>query len=119
MTLQECYAAMGANYNDVLGRLRKEERIRKFLLMALEDSSYDLLCSSLKERNLSEAFRAAHTIKGVSSNLSLTELYQASSELSDVLRNREDYGEDIEPAFERVAQAYVKTAECIRALAQE
>lgn len=118
MTLQECYAAMGADYDDVLSRLRKEDRIQKFLLMSLEDPSYELLCSSLKERNMSEAFRAAHTLKGVSSNLSLSGLYRASSELADVLRNRQEYGEDIEPVFERVSQAYAKVAECVHALTE-
>ncbi len=52
MTVKECYDAMGADYEDVAGRLRTDERIRKFVLKVLNDSSYALLCSSLEERNI-------------------------------------------------------------------
>ena len=40
MTIQECYEAIGGNYEDVLGRLRSEALIRKFTLKFLEDQSY-------------------------------------------------------------------------------
>ena len=43
MTVKECYDAMGADYEDVLGRLRKDERIQKFVLKLLNDKSYELL----------------------------------------------------------------------------
>ena len=32
MTIQECYKEMGADYEEVQGRLRTEERIKKFVL---------------------------------------------------------------------------------------
>ena len=32
MTLQECYAALGGNYDDVLGRLHSERLVQKFVL---------------------------------------------------------------------------------------
>ena len=73
MTLQECYAAMGGNYEDVIGRLRSERLVQKFVLKFLDDGSYSLLCQSLEEKNYEEAFRAAHTIKGVCQNLSIKE----------------------------------------------
>ena len=64
MTVKECYDAMGADYEDVFARLRKDERIQKFLLKVMNDKSYDLLCSSLESGDMAEAFRAAHTLKG-------------------------------------------------------
>ena len=48
MTLQECYTAMGGNYDDAIGRLRSERLVQKFVLKYLNDGSYDLLCSSLE-----------------------------------------------------------------------
>ena len=71
MTVKECYEIIGANYEEVESRLRTEERIKKFLLKVLNDKSYDLLCDSIKQKNMEEAFRAAHTLKGISQNLSL------------------------------------------------
>lgn len=56
---------MGADYEDVLKRLYSEGMIRKFARMFLDDDSYPKLERSLKEENVEEAFRAAHTLKGV------------------------------------------------------
>ena len=119
MTVKECYDAMGADYEDVCGRLRTDERIKKFVLKVLNDSSYTLLCTSLEERNIPEAFRAAHTLKGICQNLSLTKLYQSANEMAELLRNREEYSVDIEPVLERVKQDYATTTDCIQKLASE
>ena len=65
MTLKECYQAMDASYDEVISRLRSERMVQKFALKFLNDGSYQLLISSMEEGNCEEAFRAAHTIKGV------------------------------------------------------
>lgn len=113
MTLKDCYAAMGADYGDVLGRLRSERLIQKFVLKFLDDGSYELLCRSLEEGNQEEAFRAAHTIKGMCQNLGFTPLAQSSSELTEALR-----GGDLshaEPLMAHVRADYRKTRDAISA----
>jgi len=119
MTVKECYDAIGADYDDVFSRLRKDDRIRKFLLKVLDDKSYELLLNSVASRDMAEAFRAAHTLKGVCQNLSLTRLYKSSSRLSDVLRDRQEYGEDIAEALEPVKEDYTQMIEYIGKLAEE
>jgi HPt (histidine-containing phosphotransfer) domain-containing protein len=116
MTIQACYAAMGADYDGVASRLRTEERIRKFLLKFPQDPSYNLLCTSLQSRNMEDAFRAAHTIKGVCQNLSLTKLYQSSSNLTEMLRGRTEYIPELEPALEAVKKDYGETVSYIQEL---
>lgn len=86
MTIQECYQKMGADYEDVLKRLYSESMIRKFARMFLDDDSYPKLEDALKKENVEEAFRAAHTLKGVCQNLGFTNLYQPAYELTEVLR---------------------------------
>lgn len=113
MTLQECYSALGGDYDEVLGRLRSERMIQKFVLRFLEDKSYDLLCASMESGDYAEAFRAAHTIKGVCQNLSFTMLGQSSSELSEALRN--GYTPEADALTERVKAEYQQTAQAIRA----
>lgn len=76
MTIQECYKEMGADYEEVFHRLPRESMVHKFALMFLNDDSYPKLEQSLKEGNAQEAFRAAHTLKGVCQNLGFTNLYQ-------------------------------------------
>ena len=63
MTVKECYEAMEGSYDEVVGRLRTDERIAKFLRRVAEDGSYALLVNSFAENNIAEAFRAAHTLK--------------------------------------------------------
>ena len=87
MTLQECYAAMGGDYDDVAGRLRSDRLIQKFVLKFAEDGSYQLLVDSMAAKNYDDAFRAAHTIKGVCQNLGFTRLLDSSSRLSEALRH--------------------------------
>ena len=86
MTIQECYKEMGADYEEVFHRLPRESMVLKFALMFLNDDSYPKLEQSLKEGNAQEAFRAAHTLKGVCQNLGFTNLYQPAYELTEVLR---------------------------------
>ena len=88
MTMRECYEAIGGNYKDVLGRLHSEALIRRFTLKFLEDQSYLQLKQALENKNYEDAFRGAHTLKGVCQNLSFDHLYEVSNELTELLRDR-------------------------------
>ncbi len=119
MTLQECYAAMGGDYDEVIGRLRSERLVQKFVLKFLDDGSYDLLCRALEEGNREEAFRAAHTIKGVCSNLAFTQLLQFSSQLTELLREDGGDSEQVQALFGQVRESYQRTAQAIRSFREE
>ena len=112
MTVQECYIAMGGNYEDVLARLRSERLVQKFILKFLDDKSYELLCRSLETGDYKEAFRAAHTIKGICQNLSFTRLQISSSALTEALRSGQIQEKD--KLFKQVSEDYVVTEEAIR-----
>lgn len=87
MTLKECYAAMEGNFDDVISRLRNEKIVRKLVIKFLNDDTYSLLCGALEAQHPDEAFRAAHTLKGICQNLSFTKLYLSSSRLTEALRS--------------------------------
>ncbi len=116
MTLQECYAALGGNFDDAISRLRSEKLVQKFVLKFLNDGSYDLLCQSVDSGNYAEAFRAAHTIKGVCQNLSFVRLQDSSAELTEALRDGV-WSDQVVALYQRVCDDYHITAEAIRALA--
>ena len=116
MTVKECYEKMGANYDEVFSRLRTDERIEKFLVKVANDGSFALLCSSLAEHNMEDAFRAAHTLKGVCMNLSLTTLMHSAETITEALRGRSEYGADLEPLLASVKENYEMTVACIREL---
>lgn len=111
MTIKECYAALGGNYDDVASRLRSDRLVQKFVLKFLDDGSYTLLCDSLRDGNVQEAFRAAHTIKGMCQNLSFTRLEKSSTALTEALRGGDvKTANDLLPA---VVEDYKATCEAI------
>ena len=113
MTIQECYAALEGSYEEVLGRLYSEALVTKFVGKFLDDKSFQLLEDSLKAEDYEEAFRAAHTLKGVAQNLSFTRLYQSSHEMTEALRTKDyDLARRLLP---RVEDDYARTAAAIHA----
>ena len=50
----------------------------RFALKFLEDQSYIQLKQALENKNYEDAFRSAHTLKGVCQNLSFDRLYEVS-----------------------------------------
>lgn len=117
MTLQECYIAIVGNYEDVLSRLRSERMVQKFVLKFLDDKSFDTLCRALEAGIQEEAFRAAHTIKGMCQNLSFTKLEQSSSLMTEALRAGDMAG--AQALSERVVEDYERTVEAIRTFQAE
>ena len=115
MELKEVYEKIGGDYDDVVRRLMGEKLVRKFLLKFLDDNSYADLGRTLSEGDYKEAFRAAHTLKGVCLNLGFTELYKVSAELTEVLRGRETAGSD--ELYAQVKEQYTSLTEAIRELA--
>ncbi len=114
MTMQECYAQMGADYADVLRRLYSEAMIHKFVLLFLKDDSYQNLERALEKQDVKEAFRAAHTLKGVCQNLGFTNLYAPAAALTETLRAGQLEGTDVQ--FKAVKKQYRITTGAIRAL---
>ena len=55
---------------------------------ALDDTQLVRLGGALEKGELDTAFEAAHALKGVYGNLSLTPLYTPISELTELLRNK-------------------------------
>ena len=114
MTLQECYAALEGDYAGVTSRLPTERMVQKFVLKFLNDGSYDLLLRSMETEDYAEAFRAAHTIKGVCQNLSFTKLYTSSHALTEALRS--GWSPEAGKLLPQVKADYEQTAEAIRTL---
>lgn len=111
MTLEACYSKMGADYAGTIQRLYSENFVQKMLIKFLEDPSFQDLRISVEQNRREEAFRAAHSLKGVSQNLGFTGLYELSAELTERLRVSMD--EEALRLYEKTEQEYRKTTEII------
>lgn len=111
MDLRECYTSFGGNYDEVLGRLRKEQTVQKFMYKFLDDKSFNLFESSMESKDYDEALRAVHTLKGVCQNLSFTRLYESSASITIALKQN-----DVDKAIEmmpRLSEDYHALINCV------
>lgn len=114
MTLRECYEKLNGDYEGTLGRLSSEKLVEKFVLKFLADDSYALLEESMAVGNYSEAFRAAHTLKGVGLNLGFTKLFEVSDAMTEALRDGEK--PENETLLGKVKEEYERTIDAIQEL---
>lgn len=113
MDLKECYTEAGGDYEDVMRRFMREERVDRFLKMFLDDQSFYNLCSAIDKADYVKAFQMAHTVKGISMNLSLKALQSASEDLTENLRGGAA-DENTGRYLEAMKCAYKRTADAIR-----
>ena len=115
MTIEECYQELGGSYAEVCTRLPSPRLVEKFAAKFLEDQSFETLCKEMEAGCRQEAFRSAHTLKGVCANLSFTRLFTSSAALTETLRPESS----AIPAgalreLEEVCRDYQTTVEAIR-----
>ena len=116
MNIEECYSRMGGDYGQVLRRLPSGALVKRFIIKFLDDGSYRELCKALERGSREDAFRAAHTLKGVSANLGLEQLRSATSELTKCLRPEADaIPQSAAKLMEQVSADYQLTVDSIRA----
>lgn len=116
MTLRECYSAIGGDYDEVIGRLRTEERLQKFLVMFKNDSCYNDLIAAVGAGDALSAFRAAHTLKGVCLNLSLQLLGKRASAVTEALRGKSSIDSSVAQLMSELEMDYKTTFDAISAL---
>lgn len=92
MNLNECLSTLGSSYNEIMGRMITEERVKKFLRMFCTDQSYNELCTAMENEDYETAFRAAHTLKGVCANLGIENLRIEASSITEALRGNTNNG---------------------------
>lgn len=79
----------GADVEGTLHRFMGNEALfSKFLLKFKDDTNYGGLMESLDRGNYEEAFKFAHTLKGVSANLGLDPICRPVSALTELLRGK-------------------------------
>lgn len=115
MDLKECYKKMGGDYDEAVRRIGSDERIVKYLKMIQRDTNFTFLCEAIDQNNLQNAFCAAHTLKGIALNLSLTSLADSTKELTEMLRSGMP-NEGIAALLQNTKKAYELVLECMNAL---
>ena len=81
----------GANTDEGVARcMGNEEFYLKLVSTVPGQKEFTVLSDNIAEGDLSAAFEAAHALKGVLGNLSLTPLYDKVCEITELLRAKTD-----------------------------
>ena len=87
--LERFYSAIGSNANPVIERFGGNAEITKrFIKKFAAEESYENLKKALASNEAEEAFRAAHTLKGICLNLDFDCLFEKSSIITEYLRSK-------------------------------
>ena len=100
MNVKECYAELNADYEGTVKRLMNEALVKRFALKFLEDPSFSIIEEGYAKQDAEQAFRGAHTLKGICLNLGFTQLQEVSSNLTEALCGRSFEGS--QELFERL-----------------
>lgn len=114
MTIEQCYQKLHGDYAQVLQRLPSPSLVERFVVKFLGDNSFSSLCEAMEAGKTEDAFRAAHTLKGISANLGLEQLRSSASQLTELLRG--EIGPmpvAAEELMEQVRKDYALTVEAI------
>lgn len=87
MTVKELYEIFDGDYDGVMSRLMNEQRVVKFAVRFIDDVTYSDFFNAYNAGDVQSAFRAAHTMKGVASNLGFSDLFKTSSAVTEDLRD--------------------------------
>ena len=95
-----------------MGRLEDIDTVYILIFDFFFDTSYSMLLKSLQENDLKSAFRAAHTIKGISYTLGFQSLGDCAAKLCDKLRGgllpKETVLQQLKTEYNRVLTAIKK-----------
>lgn len=110
----ETLQKFGADTKEGLGRCMNNEGLYlKLVGMVLGDAGFGKLKDALAAGDVQAAFEAAHALKGVLGNLSLTPLYVPASELTELLRDPDPSQAD---RYQPLCDEILKQLEALTAL---
>ena len=113
MDLLSFFSVVGGDYNEVMSRLLKEERIIKYLNKFKDSTEYAQLLDALEKEDWELAFRMSHSLKGMCANLGLGKLRASSSELCELLRPCKKPEISYQPLLDAVKADYATVLDAI------
>ena len=122
MTTEELYARIGGDYQAAVGHLRSEALINRLILKFPNDPSLPRLFAAWDAGDEREAFGAAHEAKGMCANLSLKDLANRTSHVTELLRPGNEelrQHDDVDARIRDLRLRYQDTAEVIVAFAKQ
>ena len=106
----------GIDYSAGISRFLGDRDLYEEMLTAfLSDDCFSKVKEAFDSRDYKKLLEHVHSMKGASSNLDMVELYHASSELTEYLRNGEEPEASVVALlFDKMKSAYIQVIDGIR-----
>ena len=112
-TMEQQLLSAGVNIREGVARFAGNDALyQKFLFKFLDDPSYAQLQDAVAAKNWEAALSAAHTLKGVSGNLGMDALFNASAKVVSLLREGNPAG--ALTAYETLKNSYEEIIRILR-----
>lgn len=115
MNIRDFYLSIGGDYDEVLGRLVKEERIVKYLKKFADTDPLSDFLKAYEKFDCEEAFRTTHSLKGMCQNLGFVKLEKSISALCEEFRHGKPE-KDVTPLVESALADYKNVIDSINEL---
>ena len=103
-------AEYGIDYTDAMDRMGGNgDLYKKLALKYLDDGNYEALVAAMDVADYDDAYKAAHSLKGVAGNLSFNKLFELASTVSGALFQGEYQA--VEPLMPALKEANEKVIE--------
>lgn len=117
MDTRKLYESLGENFDAVAARFGSTDMVGRFAVKFAGDPSFDTLKLGLENRDGQQAFRAAHTLKGVAATLGFTRLAAVASELTESLRG--GITDEAQPLYEKVEAEYERVIDALKSFGRD
>jgi len=104
MDVKQFYLDTNGSYNDALSRMMNDALIVRMISKFMSGGSVQNLVSLYENKDYRALFSAAHTLKGVAGNLSLTPLFEIACTITEATRNED--GANLDKEINELKEAY-------------
>ena len=87
MNVKEFYESINGDYQYALSIMMNDSLIERMIDKFMNNNSYQEMIDAYDKKDYVSLFPLAHSFKGVTGNLALTELYEISSIITEATRN--------------------------------
>lgn len=116
MTIQELYAEIGGNYEQVIRIMRKDTMVDRYIHKLAGSPAWSALEQAVGSMDEKGIFEQAHALKGVAANLGLTDIAEQAGELCEAYRPGKAPAfseEETRARFAALSERYRKTLDAI------
>ena len=89
MNIKKFYEDVNGNYQAAISIMMNDMLVERMIKKFMENNSYQTIIEAYEVNNIKELFALAHSFKGVTGNLALTNLFNIASVLTEATRDKE------------------------------